>query len=222
MSVEWVIERWEGSAALLHGRALPNDGRRRASVLLPRRGAVVLGSTSPEIDSSHIGPHVDLVRRRSGGGLVWLPPEGSWWLDVFVPSGDPLYDDDVGAAFVWLGEAFAAALSSLGVQARVHRGRLEPGPDQGVVCFAGRGSGEVLVGDRKLVGISQRRTRAGSRFQCVWYRTWALGPLAAIVGPDAAQRAADVGIGTENLGILGGEPGLLASVLSELTGPGAR
>ena len=35
-----------------------------------------------------------------------------------------------------------------------------------LVCFAGVGPGEVLAGGRKLVGISQRRTRAGARFQC--------------------------------------------------------
>ena len=35
-----------------------------------------------------------------------------------------------------------------------------------VVCFAGLAAGEVTVGGAKVVGISQRRTRAGGRFQC--------------------------------------------------------
>ena len=34
------------------------------------------------------------------------------------------------------------------------------------------GSGEVLVDDAKLVGLSQRRTRDGARFQCVLHRRW--------------------------------------------------
>jgi lipoate-protein ligase A len=38
------------------------------------------------------------------------------------------------------------------------------------VCFAGVGPGEVLTGDRKLVGLSQRRTRHGIRIQCQAHR----------------------------------------------------
>ncbi len=41
-----------------------------------------------------------------------------------------------------------------------------------LVCFAGIGPGEVLLGGRKLVGISQRRTRNGSRFQCMVHTRW--------------------------------------------------
>ena len=34
----------------------------------------------------------------------------------------------------------------------------------------------------KLVGLSQRRTRAGARFQCVVHRRWHPGPYAALAG----------------------------------------
>jgi hypothetical protein len=40
------------------------------------------------------------------------------------------------------------------------------------VCFAGIGPGEVVTGDDKLVGISQRRSRAGARYQCAVHTTW--------------------------------------------------
>ena len=40
------------------------------------------------------------------------------------------------------------------------------------ICFAGVGGGEVMLGDRKVVGISQRRVRAGARFQCAYYQQW--------------------------------------------------
>ncbi len=64
--------------------------------------------------------------------------------------------------------------------------------ESGRACFAGLGPGEVTIGGRKAVGISQRRTRAGARFQCVAYERWDPGPLAALLRgcrPEAASRA---------------------------------
>jgi hypothetical protein len=52
-----------------------------------------------------------------------------------------------------------------------------------LVCFAGIGPGEVLVGGRKAVGISHRRTRAGARFQCVAHRRWPGEELVALLAP---------------------------------------
>jgi hypothetical protein len=51
-----------------------------------------------------------------------------------------------------------------------------------VVCFAGLGPGEVTIGGRKAVGISQRRTREAARFQCVAYERWDPAPLCAALG----------------------------------------
>jgi lipoate-protein ligase A len=34
------------------------------------------------------------------------------------------------------------------------------------ICFAGLGPGECLVDGKKVLGISQKRTRAGASFQC--------------------------------------------------------
>ena len=49
----------------------------------------------------------------------------------------------------------------------VHRGAPRHADLGRAVCFAGIGSGEVGVGDRKVVGLSQRRTRDWARFQCL-------------------------------------------------------
>jgi lipoate---protein ligase len=171
----WVMERWRGSAAVLHARPMPSDGLRRLSVMEITRPAMVLGSAQRDdvlasTDADESG--IDVVRRRSGGGAVWLDPGNSVWIDVFVPRDDVLWSDDIGRAFRWVGEAVAASLRGLGVAARVHPGGFSSSGVGRMVCFASRGSGEVLVGDRKLVGISQRRTRFGSRFQLVWYRLW--------------------------------------------------
>jgi hypothetical protein len=81
-----------------------------------------------------------------------------------------------------------------------------------LVCFVGVGPGEVLVGDSKLVGISQRRVRAGARFQCQWIRRWAPDPLLEALGiddPDVRRRVTGAGIGVDI------DPDRLVTVLAE-------
>ena len=67
-----------------------------------------------------------------------------------------------------------------------HKGPMRTDRWSRLVCFAGLGPGEVTVDGRKVVGISQRRTRAGARFQCAALRRWDPGALAALVGVDPA------------------------------------
>ncbi len=132
--------------------------------------AVVLGSTqSPEA----VLPGQPALRRRSGGGAVLVEPGGLVWVDVLVPAGDPLWAPDVGRAFAWLGRTWAQALGDVGVRdARVHDGPLVTTPWSRLVCFAGLGPGEVTVGGAKVVGLCQRRTRAGALFQCAALLDW--------------------------------------------------
>lgn len=205
----WLRDEWNASAELLHARPMPPDGRRRASWLRPVAPALILGSASPV----PVPPmRVDLVRRRSGGGLVWLNPEVSTWVDVFVPAADPLWRSDVSQAFHWLGYRLAAAFSDVGVRASVHRGPYDAGPSNGLVCFASLGPGEVVVDGRKLVGISQRRTREGCRFQCVTYEQFELGPLASVVDASTAVQIRDRAVGWADLGIRD-SPGGIAKLL---------
>lgn len=166
------------------------------------------------------GTTVDVVRRRSGGGLVWLDPTVSCWVDLTVPVGDRLHSDDVGLAFGWIGELIAACLTEFGVEAEVHRGPAIAGPDDGLVCFTGRGAGEVFVEGRKLVGMSQRRTRHASRFQCVWYDSWTLGALPMFGGAELMGRATDAGIGARGAGVGGGATELLDAVVAGVLASG--
>ncbi len=89
------------------------------------------------------------------------------WAEVSIPRSDPLWDDDVGRSMWWLGHAWAEALKALLPQSvEVHRGRSLRTEWSTLACFAGVGSGEVLLAGRKVVGLSQRRTRDGALFQC--------------------------------------------------------
>jgi lipoate-protein ligase A len=125
---------------------------------------------------------------------VLLAPGQVVWADVLVPRGDALWDDDVGRAFHWLGQAWVAALGRLGLSgAAVHRGGLVSTPWSRRVCFAGLGPGEVTLGGRKVVGMAQRRTREGALFQCACLLAWEPAALVDILALDGEEaRAAAV------------------------------
>ena len=158
----WTVSTRRAPAAELHALDLPAGGR-HVWILEATRPALVLGSTQPDSDAdvaTCASAGVDVARRRSGGGAVLVGPGECVWVDVLVPRGDPLWHDDVGRATWWLGDAWVAALSAVGVEGcRVHRRGMVPSPWSKVVCFAGLGPGEVVdPAGSKVVGISQRRT----------------------------------------------------------------
>jgi lipoate---protein ligase len=182
----FLAARARGSAGDLHGRPLPSE--LTVTFLDLVRPAVVLGSTQSleEVDvDAATAAGIDVVRRRSGGGAVFVRSEDLVWADVFVPAGDRLWDADVGRAFHWLGDVWAAVV---GDGAVVHTGALVSSAWSAKVCFAGLGPGEVTVGGRKVVGLAQRRTRAGALFQCACLLTWDPATLVSLLrlGPGAA------------------------------------
>jgi lipoate-protein ligase A len=205
----WAVSWETGGAGAFHAREVPTPVRRTVWCFEPAGPALVLGSTQPEatIDREACArAGVDVVRRRSGGGAVLLVPGEVLWVDVVVPAGDPLWHDDIGVAAHWLGDAWAASLAACGVAgAVVHRGPLVRAPWSDVVCFAGLGPGEVTVGARKVVGISQRRTRTFARFQCAALLAWDPDALVALLSPprptaaDLATAAAGVPLAADAL-----------------------
>ena len=169
---DWRVEHWEGPAGEFHG--LDPDHVRAVRSVRVSRPVIVLGSTQPagDIDAAaaaRLG--IEVARRRSGGGAVYLHPDDSTWVDITIPRDDALWVDDVSTSMRWVGDAFASVLGpalAAGAPA-VHDGPFHAGVLSRAYCFAGLAPGEVTVGGAKLVGVSQRRGRPGARMQCVVY-----------------------------------------------------
>ncbi len=134
-----------------------------------KRRSVVLGSRQRDptgwLKVGRIGAQgVDVAARRSGGGLVFIEPETSVWVDVILPVDHPRWQPDVARAFLWVGQAWATALKNLGL-GPLEVAAPEATANDEALCFAGVGAGEVSVAGSKTVGLSQRRWRTGARFQ---------------------------------------------------------
>ena len=157
------------------------------------RPTLVLGSTQPTelVDVIALRQRdVELARRRGGGGAVYLAPGEQLWLDAWVPRDDPLWVGDVSAAAEWVGAWWTEALAGIGQRGfDVHRGRSVPGALGDLVCFAGRGPGEVFQGAAKVVGLSQWRAREGALFSSCAYLRWDPEPLLALVDVEEGPRA---------------------------------
>jgi lipoate-protein ligase A len=203
--VSWRVERFQEAPSASHARSLPASAERSVWVFEPTVPALVLGSAqSPEVaDAAAAG--IEVVRRHSGGGAVLVVPGDVLWVDVVLPAGDPLWDDDVGRAFGWLGDVWAAALEDLGVATTVHRGALQRSRWSDLVCFAGLGPGELVNrAEEKLVGMAQRRTRAAARFQCAALGRWdpdALLALLVLPDDERAAAAADLRHAARGVGV---------------------
>ena len=217
----WPVDHQRGPAADFHGRDLPEPVVRALWWFEVTGPAVALGSTqrAEVVDAGAArDAGVEVVRRRSGGGAVWLAPDEVTWVDVLLPASDPRWDLDVGRAAHWLGSAWADALAALGVAgATVHTGGLERAPWSELVCFAGLGPGEVTVAGRKVVGISQRRTRAGARFQCAVLHRWDPRPLLGVLDLDPEARArAEADLGPVAAGVGWVSPRAVVDALGEV------
>jgi len=219
----WEIdERLEAPSALHRSwPAVERDpARRRVSVCRPTRRAIVLGSTQrlTVVDSAAAeAAGLDVVRRRSGGGAVLVTPDDPVWVDVWVPVDDPLWTADVTGAFGWLGSAWAGALARLGAPDAEVQG---PGPGactrwSSHVCFGGVGAGEVTVAHRKVVGLAQRRNRAGAWFHGACVMRWDPSLLLEVLDLTTGERsAAAAGLESAVTGV--------ADVLAERSSTGGR
>jgi len=170
-------------------------GERSVVVLDVARPTVVLGSSQRDdvVDWTRAeAAGVEVVRRHSGGAAVLVEPGAAVWVDVTIPAGDPLWDNDVSRAFHWLGAVWAEVVGAAAPEGRDIRrydGPLLKTPWSAQVCFAGLGPGEVTLDGRKVVGLSQRRTREATLFQCCAALRWEPGRLLDLLAFDDATRA---------------------------------
>jgi lipoate-protein ligase A len=158
-------EEQEWNARLL---AQPSDG---AAMRLWRYGApgVVLGCAQ-RAALDEVGPRaaaagMEAVVRQAGGGAVLTGP---WMLSasLLLPQRHPLASAQLVHSYRWLGELYAGVLRSLGVPAqaltpeRARELQSRAGAQQlGWACYGGYSPWEVVVGDRKIVGLAQVRRR---------------------------------------------------------------
>ena len=172
----WDIEIHRGTAAQFHAREMPADIQPAVWWFEVRSPALVIGSAQPAAhvdEAACTARGIEVVRRRSGGGAVLLEPGDALWIDVLLPATDPRWTADVSRSAWWLGEVWRDALGDIGEDDLVvHRGPMVRTQWSDRVCFAGIGGGEVVRAGAKVVGISQRRTRSGARFQCAVHRHW--------------------------------------------------
>ncbi|MGC1420199.1 MAG: hypothetical protein WA786_08810 [Acidimicrobiales bacterium] len=123
---------------------------------------LVLGARQSRsiLDVAKLG-RTGLRRRRGGGGLVLLQPD-DLWIDWWIPTSDTRWSGDVRVSALTSGGWWLEALSQqVDGEINVHDGPLGGEVRHRVVCFAGRGPGEVFVDGRKAVGLAQWRVREG-------------------------------------------------------------
>lgn len=188
----WVVHRSVGDAAVFH--ATDPTPSRSATFHRVEVPTLVLGSAQQTADvDSRVAQALGIstVRRRSGGGAVLLIPDEFVWLDLVIPTTDPLWVDDISRSMQWVGELWHRALGDVGIAATVVDAIVDRHDITQrwarQVCFAGLGAGEVQSGSgkssggRKQVGVSQRRTRSFARFQSLCHLQWRPELVAALV-----------------------------------------
>lgn len=137
------------ACAAPHGGFGP--GRARMPLVRTRVGslpAIVLGDAQRELWRE---PAAAARVRASGGGAIL---SGPWLLRavVLLPRAHGLLQSGPAAAASWFGEVHRRWLQAQGVaRAAVYNGR----KTRHWACFAERTPGEVVVGERKIVGIAQ-------------------------------------------------------------------
>lgn len=120
-----------------------------------------LGASQPyaAADAKFCAAHgVDVVRRPTGGRAVLHHHELTYL--VAAPLGHPPLGRELQGAYTSICRALVAGLRRLGVDARLAAGVAgQPliRPTQAIPCFVGPAPGEIVIGERKLVGSAMRR-----------------------------------------------------------------
>ncbi len=170
------IVRRSGSCSEL-SEQLPSLTARTLILAEPNDRSVILGSAQEPTEQMKLRCEeagFGFSRRRSGGGAVVIVPDEVVWVDLFLPADDPLFQSDVRSGSLWVGDLWCEVVRQFvggDSTVAVHRGALIEAPWSRACCFLGLGPGEVTLGGQKIMGLSQRRSRAGAWFFSLVYRT---------------------------------------------------
>ena len=166
-----VLREFTGTAAELHALPMPTEGEiAELWVMRPTACAVVMGSSQrPDcFDEQRLrNDDVALSPRRSGGGAVFIDPASTVWIDVLAPRSSQLWSTELAENFMIVGRLWHQALWSVGIETALCGESPARTDASALACWAGTGWGELLIGSAKIVGLSQRRTRWGSRVQAM-------------------------------------------------------
>ncbi|WP_416048361.1 lipoyl protein ligase domain-containing protein [Cupriavidus basilensis] len=125
---------------------------------------IVLGCAQASLRERLAGCTTPFAQRDSGGGAVLTGP---WMLSasIVLPAGHALVGTGTVSSYRWLGVLHAGLLRDLGIAAYAvppEEARLAPPADAlKWACFGGLSPWEVVVGQRKIVGLAQVRRRTG-------------------------------------------------------------
>jgi lipoate---protein ligase len=153
-------------------------------------------------DASGPFQHMPIYHRHAGGTAVLVGPD-LLSLDVLLPGDSPLVLPDIVESYHWFGEAWVKALRSLGIETRTvspeeaHELRRllkqeETHMREDVLrraCYGSLSPFEVVVGQRKVVGLDMIRRRKASLLQAGVLLHWESETLAQLLGHTPQEQA---------------------------------
>ena len=125
--------------------------------------ALSFGYFGKFVDVVDYAPERDLVRRWTGGGIVFHGEDLTY--SIVVPASDPIFAESSMSLYEKIHRALADALAERGQRATVaaigDRGAGVSDIGYNEHCFANPVRADVMLNGRKIAGAAQRRTRAG-------------------------------------------------------------
>jgi len=162
---------FQADAGELHALPMPVEGdRAELWIMRPSRPALVMGSSQKPEQFHHdllSADGVELVGRRSGGGAVFIDPAATVWIDLVAPRTSDWWSRELAENFLMVGRVWQRALAVLGVETELCTTAPVRTEAASLACWAGVGWGELTLGAAKVVGLSARRTRWGTRVQAM-------------------------------------------------------
>jgi lipoate-protein ligase A len=174
--------------------ALPGDPATLYWSMAEPAGLVLGFSQKPEVLNPTAVGSLPIYHRRAGGTAVLVGPT-LLSLDVILPAEHPFILSDIVESYRWFGEAWVAALAQLGVQTRIvppaeahaqRDQRKQPATREHELllnraCYGSLSPYEVVVGQRKVVGLDMIRRRSGTLLQAGVLLQWQPSILAHLL-----------------------------------------